>query len=46
MNLVTLVTLGLPFHNEEEGVSDQSCDCEDHLYAEGEGCQDLETSGD
>ena len=23
MNLVTLVTLGLPFHNEEEGVSDQ-----------------------
>ena len=33
MNLVTLVTLGLPFHNEKEGVSDQSCDCEDHLYA-------------
>ena len=23
-----------------------NCDCDDHLYAEGEGCQDLETSGD
>ena len=46
MNLINLMTLGLPVSNENKSLSDQSCECEDHLDVEGEGFQNIESSSE